>query len=352
MASITALELVNRVLRRMRQDTVSSFSGNDAQVILDYVNAAKEDVLTSRDWQFDLRHDGAIVTSRAIATTAGRLALYSTTHRNADSDVDGYELAPNGYVGSLVTRFEYQGDSTAAFLVDEMVGSVWRLQTLRDPGTTFVIDGPLDTEWTGPATTTALLKYFVAEYLFPDTVREITSVTNAAGSPLRLEAIDPAATFEAMFPDPAGRFGDPQWVGVGGYALNTYNPTLAAGSAGGELEPRLRMVLYPVPENEIRLTYSYYYNHPELVNTTDVLEGVPPNVVSDIVLKAHADAIQGIEHRVIDGINMGRMAEGRVASKYATQDAQPARRHVVRSWEGGNRRRSVLNGFPGVTIEE
>lgn len=348
MASVTALELVNRVMRRLRLEPQSNFASEPAAVVLDLVNSAKEDVLASRDWKSDLRHDGAVLTRGPLTSSTGY--LYNGGLATADVSLDGHVVEPGtpdpAYTGDIITRFEYQGDTTAAKVESGMVGTFWRLKFLQqDVG---FGSGYVDYNWTGDDTTTAKLKYFVAEYLLPDTVREVVSVTTQSGSPLKLEHVDAGATFDSLFPDMADRYGTPEFASVGGYDL----PTTTSLAALTDQEPKLRLILFPIPDDEYRLNYSYYYQHPVLVNPTDKLIGVPPQLVSSIVEKAHADAVQVLDQRVNDGAILGSLASRRMDDKFKSHDPQPARRHVVGSWEGRTPgRRSVRNGFPGVTIE-
>lgn len=348
--SVTALELVNRVLRRMRLQTVSNLNSEEATVVLDFVNAAKEDVLTSRDWSEDIRHDGVLIT--IAPTTSTTLTLTQNSSLGSDSALTGkvvpVEDAPPTYAGNQITRFEYQGDANTSG-ESGLIGSLWRVNYLIDVTPATV---SLDATWPGTSTSTAKAKYFVAEYLLPDTVREITSITNQNGTPLQLEHVDPRATFDQLFPDLSERYGPPEWAGAGGYETNTYDQLTSGSADGGIKDPRLRLVLFPVPDDIYRFSYSYYYNHPDLESATDTLRGVKPELVSSIVEKATADAIQVLEQRVEDGTILSRTAENRVRMKHLSSGAQPARRQVVGSWNGHGSRRDVRNGFPGVTITE
>lgn len=347
MASVTALELVNRVLRRLRQQAVSSFADDKALVVLDLVNAAKEDVLTARNWSEDIRHDGVLRTNGYTDSTTTAFTNLSASSSVASlSGRVGGSIASPEYAGSLITRFVYNGDVTSANEASDLVGTIWRIKSWLSVGPT----ATMDALWTGPTTSTGKARYFVSEYLLPDTVREIDSITHEHGIELQLDLIDPGATFGQLYPDMAGRFGKPEIAGVGGYDTNTYN-LLGTGDYA-QSDPMLRLVLFPVPDDEYRLNYSYYYNHPELSETTDTLNGVKPEVVSSIIEKATADAVEVLEQRVNEGVVMSRKAEGRLREKHKSSGAQPTRRNIVGSWNGGSGRYSVRNGFPGVTITE
>lgn len=343
--SITALELVNRVLRRMRDETVGNFADDKSQVILDLVNAAKDDVLTSRDWDFDLRHDGVIVTRKTISTESGVLAQHNTTFFDSalNDHVFDPPVTPPSLFGDVITRFEYQGDATSSNEESGQVGTIWRMV---DFTTLSIATGALDAEWPGASTSTAKLKFFMAEYLLPDTVRDVVSMTNQNGVPLDLDHVDPGASFDQLIPDLAERFAAPEMVAVGGFDKPTIERSV------GDDTPKLRVVFFPVPDDEYRINYSYYYNHPDLVETTDTLKGVRPNVIASIVDRATADAVQTVQHRVRDGVVLEGAADRRLGRKFDSQSLQPAKRNNVRSWEsrGGGHRNHVGNGFPGRTL--
>jgi len=60
----TALQLVNKVLRRLREDEVTSFSASYTNLILDFINEAKQEVEGAWDWT-------ALRTTKTITTVAG-----------------------------------------------------------------------------------------------------------------------------------------------------------------------------------------------------------------------------------------------------------------------------------------
>lgn len=60
----TALQLVNKVLRRLREDEVTSFSASYTNLILDFINEAKQEVEGAWDWT-------SLRTTKTITTVAG-----------------------------------------------------------------------------------------------------------------------------------------------------------------------------------------------------------------------------------------------------------------------------------------
>jgi len=60
----TALQLVNKVLRRLREDEVTSFTSSYASLILDFVNETKREVEDSWNWT-------SLRTTKTVTTVAG-----------------------------------------------------------------------------------------------------------------------------------------------------------------------------------------------------------------------------------------------------------------------------------------
>jgi hypothetical protein len=203
----------------------------------------------------------------------------------------------------------------------------------------------MDAPWPGSSTSAAVVNLFFAEYILPATVRSIVSVKHEEKE-LNLRKIDAGATFDEVIPRPYDRFDDPTTVAVGGLDIPTYEYT------GGPPEPGLRMIVWPAPKEPVILRYSYYYEHPRLVNATDALVGVPASIVEDIVRIARADAMSSLERDVVEGLQTESMARKANNQKWKNSRPSPATRYTVHGWGTGRRGVNVRNGFPGVTIEE
>ena len=71
----TQLETVNRVLRRLREDTVGTIIENDyAILIAEFVNAGMEDVIAAHDWQ---RYVGLLYAEIVVGGAGGTLSNVS-----------------------------------------------------------------------------------------------------------------------------------------------------------------------------------------------------------------------------------------------------------------------------------
>ena len=122
-------------------------------------------------------------------------------------------------------------------------------------------------------------------------------------------------------------------MAVGGFDISTYT------TAGTVPAPRLRAVVWPVPDDEYVLTYSYYYAHPEFTDGDSTLVGVPANLVNDIVWEALS-----IMKMAWDGdytaAHFSDMAQAQASAKHVAYGGSKSRRHTVRSWDSG---RSVFS---------
>ena len=328
MPSVTALEMLNRVRLYRRQPTTDSFATPEDVVTLNAINMAIEDVLSTRKWEFDLRHNGQLtlrsrLTDAYITTNAGQTAA-AITYLPAitDADVLGdyvVRVIPTGVEDYVSTPFRIQSASGSAGIYSFIV-----LNT-KFPETTLTVD--------------AVLHY--SEYIMPDTVGEVVRASFKE-TPVRLEQADPTVRYDEMFPNAHETFGPPEVVAVGGFDTPTYDSRIATPAPG------LRLAVWPVPDDDYVIDYSYYYKHPELVATTDVLQGVPNAVVNDIVLKA-ASIVMMTWDQNYAAAHFSDMSEDQAALKHRAYKGSSGR-HTINSFENGSSVMRVHNGFPGKVI--
>ena len=326
MASVTALQLVNRVRLLRRQETTVDFRSAEDQVTLNAVNTAINDTLNSKDWEFDLRHDGQLQTRGKLDLTSsfsteGTFTMSATLSGLTSEDVFG------DYVVRAVAGSAAQPDS--AFRIERAgtpagaTSSCFVSNLFRE---SFVSIGD------------AYLYY--TEYMLPDTVKSVVRATYQEND-IALEQISPTVRYEELYPTPHNYFGPPEVVAVGGFDIPTYD------NSGSAPDPMLRVAVWPVPDEVYTINYSYYYEHPELVETTDTLVGVPKHIVDDIVLSAMSivkmawDSDYAAAH-FLD------VSNDRTDKKHATNGGSDARRHRIDGY--GQRRRGIDAGFPGKVI--
>lgn len=332
MASVTALELVNRVRLFRRQPETTLINTPEDRVTLNCVNMAMSDVLTIRKWEFNVRHDGQI-------KLRGRLDDVHPDNSSL-STVIGLSR-PEGLANADVF-----GDYVVRLLMDGL--SDYPKTSIRLTSSSSVVAGVLATgtmatsfsEDTTVGVTEGELHY--AEYIMPDTVMEIIRISHTEDS-LNLIQADPNVRYDELFPNQNAQLGAPKTVAVGGFDIPTYQTGTTAP------DPGLRMAVWPVPDEDYILNYSYYYRHPELVNATDVLSGVPNSVIGDIVLQAASTVMMTWDQNYA-AAHFTDLSREQSAAKHASYGGSQSRRHPIGSFDGGSTGVAIERGFPGRTI--
>jgi len=95
----TALTIVNRVLRRHRNEDVSAFTEPLAKVILDAVNESAREIVAERNWPWNVRSDGVLVTKPPITGTTG-----SVTNGSPGVLLHPYSGVETSFIGDFVAR--------------------------------------------------------------------------------------------------------------------------------------------------------------------------------------------------------------------------------------------------------
>lgn len=313
--SATLLQMVNRCRRKLKWEDVSSFSSTDdlTNVLIDFINEAKRDVLENYEWDFDIRSDGVLKTVAARThTNAVTIAAAGTTATVVGGtyygDYDG---------GDLRMRIRITEDTTygnTAFIVTGAATSagddVYTLETAW-PGTAFA----------GGSGSAELL---VAEYVLPTTVRDVLSVM-VEDSDVLVEFVDKVETLDRCVPNPFDlQSTQPEVCFVGG----STTPTVATGTTA---TPGLGLWLYPVPSSVYVVRYTYRYRHPSLSATTDTLY-VDDHVADIIVDLAVARAMRT---RVAPDLEASQMLEqmtmGRLSRSAKRTGRQPLEHMSLRS---------------------
>lgn len=317
-----------------RQPIVSSYQSTNPEHVatLTALNMAKEEILGSRRWEFDIRHDGQLITK---ASTSSR-SISPTFTNSAGSSAATLDLV------SLTASDELVGDWVARVV---------------PTGSTYYADTALRINSCVPTTTTAAVAFPVtipdanaavscnvlwSEYLLPDTVREVIRASHEE-TPLVLSQVGPTVTFDELVGSLSWEEGSPRIISVGGFDIGTYD---SSGSAG---LPKLRAVLWPIPDNEHVVTYSYYYAHPDFTAGTSTLDGVPANIVNDIVWLALSMMGMAWDNNFA-AAHFADMAQSQAAMKHSVYGGSRARRNTVHSWDSGRSSSPVAPGFPNKLI--
>lgn len=330
--SVTALQLLNRVRRRRRMPDVGSIVETEDLMALDALNGAIEEVLSGSRWEFDQRRSQIRLKGRTtggtIQTTDGSDAFtYRRTGMTSDEMVGDFVLRVIPTESTLTAETAFRVLRASGIVVSNSMQGTFSVEMGETAN--FLAGTDLD----------ATLIY--AEYMLPDTVRSVIRVTHQE-QPLTLRSVDPTLEFEEIYPRPHYEFGEPEVVSVGGYDLPTYSSTSFPSSTP---PPQLRMAVWPVPDDDYVLDYTYQYRHPELTDAASVLDGVPPSVVDKIVKIAAEDMKAYYEKDVESAMAMRRMTLSSLRDIHANHTGMFAERRPVGNWDGSRSRFRDVHGL-------
>lgn len=324
--SITALQLVNRVNRRRRIEDSQGIGTFEELTTLDAVNSAMNRVLSERDWEWDIRHaqlsTKALLEGVTIGTTAGSTNLLATHSSLNNNEVYGDWILRANLVGST----DYTNTALRLISGTSVIGG----SSLFTAGASL-----------GESVSSTTGELFYAEYLLPETVKSVIR-TRHQEQTLTLEQVGAEIEFDELHPRQQIRRGSPEQVSVGGFDVATHI------AVSGAPEPRLRMIVFPVPDDEYVIDYSYRYRHPELTDATSTLEGVPPEVVDGIVKEALQIMKRDFDRLGEDAAAIGRDAQTSLDEIHDRHKGQSSERRRVHNWDGagtsGGSRYSIHQG--------
>jgi hypothetical protein len=322
MPSSTAIQLVNRCLRRLRKNIVgdsTTFTSREAIDLLAYLNEAKDDVLETRIWDFDRRQDTLKVYPRVAATSL---------------------IVTNGSNGGLAT-------GGGAPVVNE--DSIVRIVATDDssfPDTSFRLSGATEADpsvlvlaeaWGGGTTSTGYL--FIAEYFIPkyalanetgSKYRQILSATHQERE-MQLVQAERDVSFDGFIQRLHQNIGgDPEIMMVGGKATAT-TPGGGSGTVGDI------MVVWPVPDSLAQIDYTAVLRHPVLAIPEDTLTDVDRPVEDVIVSLATALWMQGPGKAAQEGVLLERRTRSRIEDIWHGTRKAPLKRNVLGSLEHQSR---------------
>lgn len=316
----TALQLVNRVRRRGRTEDAVDFSLSENKLLRDLVNEGKNQVLQLRDWDFDVRHDGALTT---VANSTGSTLTLTPGTQQATIN-EAFPTEPDSFVGRLViTSDDNFGDT--AFRVSEWTAA----------GVVTVPEMPSTL-----STTTPTYSIFANEYVLPASIRKITSVRHQE-SDVRVEEINRRHRFDRFIQRPQETIDDqPSVVFVGGTLTPTTDGAFAAVNGLGFMP-------WPTPSSQLRFHFSYIVAHDDLDLVDDTLDDVDPQAVDLIVEMAYAKALQsdwGTDR--IRGLDIENKVRGLILGLQTNETRMPAQRMPLRSLDRRSGSGRNFGGLP------
>lgn len=311
MPTVTALTLVERVSRRLKLATVSSFTDPHAPVLLDFVNESMREVLETEAWDFLTRNDGELmVVPKYDYLASFQVTLASTVAVNVG------QVDHATYRGAFRTRLVITGSASHPQTSFAVVSN--NHPTVSDRYT-------LATAWPGTSESLINGTVYVVDYQLPATVRDVLSVRHEEDE-IAVQFVDRTSTFDQYIPTAHLESSDsPDLVIVGGSVTSTFETSVGAATTA------LGLMVWPIPTVAYLLSYSYRYLHPDLTAVGDVVDA-PKAHVDLIVDKAMAKAYRSA---VANDPDMAEMIEADVARRFArlrgVDSPQPQRRMVLRS---------------------
>ena len=312
--SLTALQLVNKVRRRMRHQDTASIAEIRDLATLDALNRAMRYVLLGRVWESDKRH-------MQLPLKARKTGVSMTGTGNGSSalpaSVAGFDVGSEVY-GDFIMRAVPKGSAaygnTALRVLSAStpIATVTLLNLATALEDSFSItDGEV----------------FYSEYILDDTVRSVLSVSHQE-EPLTLEQVGASKEFSELYPRQQIEYGSPRSVSVGGLDIKTYNTN------EDQPTPSLRMVVWPPPDDDYVLDIDYVYRHPELTSATSTLDGVTDEIVDSIVDFATADMQQNYDRNTEEGRAMMADSRAKMEEIHKSHGGQVTERAIIGNWDG------------------
>lgn len=330
--SLTALQLVNKVRRRMRHPDAVSISELRDLATLDAVNRAMRYVTLGRVWESDKRHMQIITKARKTGVSWTSTAGQASALLNSAEFTSGTEVFGDFILRTVPKGASEYGNTAFRGIASSVPSSETSLVTFN----TQIPD----------AISITNAEVFYSEYILADTVRSVLSVTYQE-EPLTVEQVGATKEFAELYPRQQIEYGAPVSVSVGGLDIRTYNISETPAA------PSLRMIVWPPPDDEYVLDVEYVYRHPELTEATSTLDGVTDEIVDAIVDMATADMQQNYDRNVDEGRAMMADSRAKMEEVHKSHGGQVAERAVIGNWDGeGSRHKGRHTLVGGRTIGE
>lgn len=264
---MSLLESVNRVRRLMRDDVYTTLSLNDldAMTLVDFLNDAADELFGHRAWDFLKRYDGHVwlpgsvtVTAGGVVNANGSIGSLNFAGANAWATANVHDFTQRGQDGRIRPRIVWDDDT-------QHPGTSYGLSQLSVlPNFPFAQTNA----FRGVNQTNGGWTIYANEYVLPSTVRQVLSVVNES-RPLDLQFVDRDFDVTPSWPRGAQWLGEPEVACVGGTI------TGCGTDAGITAATGLGLAVWPPPQSEVLLHYSYIYRFARLSTDTDDWTGVP-----------------------------------------------------------------------------
>lgn len=321
--AFTFLDLVNKLRRRLRDDTLGAFSGTDNETDQkDLINDACREILDEYAWDFMRRRFAqAYFPGRYTGTTLTATAGSTAGQVGADSEIADTAK----WVAPRRSRIVHTNSSQLAnvsYVLDDVTN-----EATHD----FVLEQAYRG---GGASGTGNFTLYTHELVLPSDVKQVTSIRDE-NRPLKLVMVEKDHVFDAVSPRPLDASGRPHTAYVGsGIESTSYNVS-NSGSGSIAATQGVGLMIWPVPDEDVVLDYTYVAQHTELVNATDTLAYVPDAVAEAIVWVALDYAmVSNIEADAVRGRTISARTQRRINRLLTAYKPQPNRRAVMQPFGG------------------
>lgn len=325
----TAVQLVNRVRRKLRWGDTATFVAPEDLSILDEINGAVATLFEAFDWDCDKRHDGVLLCMGASTYTSGMsLALLATEAFGGLASLYGKASEADARLAVLRVAFTESTEfpQTALRVLQGYFDANLLISVLT-----------LDAQWVGTTLTNTASAQFVAnEYGLPSTVRKMISARHQEKN-IRLEEVSRSQMFDRAMQRPTETINDDiELIMIGGRCV----PTIEAGAGASATPPAYvaptamtSVLLWPTPNTDIRIDYTYLLQRSPMTATTDTLANVDSSIENLVVELAYARCINSYVGDADPA--MGLAIENRVMTMarvlHANQARDPSRRRIIGS---------------------
>jgi hypothetical protein len=335
----TALQIVNRVLRKISKTTIgTSFSdtnlGNQA---LDAVNEAVRAIIDTHTWDSLKKRDGMLITkaeltatdTAAVVSGSASVTVTGTTMYTALS-------ARQDAVVYLTVTSDGNYANTAFRVIDITRSSGNSVFTLADTPGSEIFPGTTDAA--------ASVRVNVPEYVLPSFVKMVHSVRYEEED-IELRFVDETTRLDEVEPSLNEDTGSPEVIAVGGTSTGTGETSTTKGfTETTDGNDGTRLIVRPTPDEDYVLHYSYSFKPTNLVEVSDTLDGLTESMVDDVVLRATAlmQLTTGESDVDLAQMNM-QLSRDAVEKKRSASRSDAGRKRVIRSLDSKGGRRAYPN---------
>jgi hypothetical protein len=265
--------MVNNLFLNLRDDQVTSFGDTDRVLAAKkLINEATREVVDGHRWSFTVRDDALLYFPPTLTDTDAVVFNDSTTGLLAI--VPPPSMSP--YTGSYRSKLMVTSDSSVgntSYPISDIETAAYLPFTLKD-------------KYQGALDAAADFTLYAHEMVLPTSVKQVLSVRNEE-EPVRIEPVEKHIEFDTLVPRVTDTFHDRPYVVYVGGTLET----TSLNSVGKVYQ--MGVMVWPPPDSGLTLKYSYVRRADTLSDETDVLQGVPDDIVDIIEWVAFQKALMG-----------------------------------------------------------